>query len=181
MIKKFIAFGAAGAALLVMAIPTLACTGSFCFFNSETNSVSIKTDTQAISTTGNNQQINMIAVKKASDIDILGNGYTSQSIISGNAYADAKSLTIANADPCGCFGSSGCLTSMAFNAVSIEGKTLAGADSGLNAQQISTEVTKAHDVTINPIGGSSSTISSGVASSIVRNRTLVNVMPIMWN
>ncbi len=183
MLKKIMVLGGTTLALLAFAVPAMAtCWGSTCFSTTNENYAAVTTVTQATANTGGNSQLNVTTVKKASQIiAVSGSALGSQTISTGTAYANANSLAVVNASPCGCTTCTGCMTSVAVNGVTADTKTLADANVGTNQQANTTEVTKAHQVAagaLNLVG--TSNIYTGAATSVVSSRTLVNVRPISW-
>lgn len=177
MLKKLIALGGAGAAVLAMVIPTLACTGPSCFIRPD-DGTRITTTTESYANTGGNSQSNMTSVSMAHDVMALtGSGFGTRTINTGNAYADARSTTIVNTNPCGCMNC--CNRSgrqQDEDSLRINSEVYAGADSGKNYQDNMTSVEKASHVMAGAVSlGGSSTIRTGDVSSISRNRVLVNV------
>ncbi|MBI2464754.1 hypothetical protein HYV64_01310 [Candidatus Shapirobacteria bacterium] len=176
MFKKIVAIGAASTALLVLAIPAFGCIGRTCFMSTSTNEAVVSTNTTAEAYTGGNSQNYTTSVSRAHEVvAVSGSGFGSRTIGTGAANADARSLTVVNAQPCGCTGSS-CLISSETNRATVGATTGAMADTGLNQQDDSTTVDRAHEVIAGAgnIGGSSS-IHSGTSTANARGLTLVNV------
>lgn len=184
MLKKIISLGGITLALLAFAVPAMAYYMPS-FQMPEVNTVKINSQTVATANTGGNVQANQTEVTKSVEVLALSaSGLNRQTIITGNAYANASSLTIANADACGCGMTYcyGCMTTPTkINTVEVKGLTGADADSGTNQQANVTTVEKSIGVAagaLNLVGGS--TIVTGNAGSNVSSRTLVNVRPITW-
>lgn len=183
MLKKIIVLGGTTLALLVFAVPAMAQMPGFQM--PEVNTVKVDLQTVATANTGGNVQANQTEVTQSMEVLALSaSGLNRQTIVTGNAYANATSLTVANADACGCATTYcyGCMkTPTKINTVEIKGITGADADSGTNQQANVTTVTKSIGVAagaLNLVGGS--TIVTGAAGSNVSSRTLVNVKPISW-
>lgn len=183
MLKKIMVLGGTTLALLAFAVPAMAQMPSFQM--PEVNTVKVDLQTVATANTGGNVQANQTEVTKSVEVLALSaSGLNRQTIVTGNAYANATSLTIANADACGCATTYcyGCMkTPTKINTVEVKGITGADADSGTNQQANVTTVTKSVGVAagaLNLVGGS--TIVTGTAGSNVSSRTLVNVKPISW-
>lgn len=171
MFKKLIVLGGAGIALLALAIPSLA-YGSF-YSRPNENEVEINTTTTAEAYTGGNSQSNVVSVSKASDIMAFLGGSGSRYIQTGDATANASTLTIANTNPCGCRS---CCFTRTENEAEVDSTVGAIADTGLNAQDNGVEVTMAHDVLASSMNfGGSTDIRTGEASSTARNTNLINV------
>jgi len=173
MFKKFIILGGVTLALLAFAIPSLAYD-----YRRGSEGTEIEIETVATANTGGNSQSNITSVLKAHEVIALtGSLGGNRTIVTGDAYANAQSLAIVNTNE----QHSRRGPSQSEGGLELSSRTAAVADSGLNYQDNMTSIEKASEVAAGSISlGGSSTIRTGAASSVVSNRTLVNVQPIRW-